>query len=222
MERVKGIEPSYSAWKAAALPLSYTRAASSDRTGPMEKEPPPFMAIMAREVNARLAGGARGGDEDQTSLRSRRRDDAVKPRSRVMGQLEVQVRVNGGRSRTPRMGGKRPMTERQERWKQRAFLSVLEMVVAALSGRRRLRRTSCRWANKCCPTEIAPERQRVTAVTAPTRIWWYGTSKAGRSLRRHIADGAALALRAAEGGLSQWRPSRRSIRWTIWRRRRRS
>jgi hypothetical protein len=27
MERVKGIEPSYSAWKAAALPLSYTRVA---------------------------------------------------------------------------------------------------------------------------------------------------------------------------------------------------
>ena len=27
MERVKGIEPSYSAWKAAALPLSYTRIA---------------------------------------------------------------------------------------------------------------------------------------------------------------------------------------------------
>ena len=26
MERVKGIEPSYSAWKAAALPLSYTRS----------------------------------------------------------------------------------------------------------------------------------------------------------------------------------------------------
>jgi hypothetical protein len=25
LERVKGIEPSYSAWKAAALPLSYTR-----------------------------------------------------------------------------------------------------------------------------------------------------------------------------------------------------
>jgi hypothetical protein len=25
VERVKGIEPSYSAWKAAALPLSYTR-----------------------------------------------------------------------------------------------------------------------------------------------------------------------------------------------------
>ena len=28
LERVKGIEPSYSAWKAAALPLSYTRARS--------------------------------------------------------------------------------------------------------------------------------------------------------------------------------------------------
>ena len=26
MERVKGIEPSYSAWEAAALPLSYTRS----------------------------------------------------------------------------------------------------------------------------------------------------------------------------------------------------
>src|SRR5665213_2731680 len=26
LERAKGIEPSYSAWKAAALPLSYTRA----------------------------------------------------------------------------------------------------------------------------------------------------------------------------------------------------
>jgi hypothetical protein len=25
VERVKGIEPSYSAWEAAALPLSYTR-----------------------------------------------------------------------------------------------------------------------------------------------------------------------------------------------------
>ena len=28
LERVKGIEPSYSAWKAAALPLSYTRVLS--------------------------------------------------------------------------------------------------------------------------------------------------------------------------------------------------
>ena len=30
LERVKGIEPSYSAWKAAALPLSYTRAAERE------------------------------------------------------------------------------------------------------------------------------------------------------------------------------------------------
>ena len=29
VERVKGIEPSYSAWEAAALPLSYTRAAQT-------------------------------------------------------------------------------------------------------------------------------------------------------------------------------------------------
>ena len=29
LERVKGIEPSYSAWKAAALPLSYTRGRGS-------------------------------------------------------------------------------------------------------------------------------------------------------------------------------------------------
>ena len=29
MERVKGIEPSYSAWEAAALPLSYTRSGNS-------------------------------------------------------------------------------------------------------------------------------------------------------------------------------------------------
>jgi hypothetical protein len=32
LERVKGIEPSYSAWKAAALPLSYTRIRSQQRT----------------------------------------------------------------------------------------------------------------------------------------------------------------------------------------------
>ncbi len=31
MERVKGIEPSYSAWEAAALPLSYTRIALKSR-----------------------------------------------------------------------------------------------------------------------------------------------------------------------------------------------
>jgi hypothetical protein len=38
---VKGIEPSYSAWKAAALPLSYTRALRGR-----------FFAIRRGEVNA--------------------------------------------------------------------------------------------------------------------------------------------------------------------------
>ena len=33
MERVAGIEPAYSAWKAAALPLSYTRKVGDRRTG---------------------------------------------------------------------------------------------------------------------------------------------------------------------------------------------
>ena len=36
LERVKGIEPSYSAWKAAALPLSYTRAALRPSAGGRE------------------------------------------------------------------------------------------------------------------------------------------------------------------------------------------
>ena len=31
LERVKGIEPSYSAWEAAALPLSYTREGTGRR-----------------------------------------------------------------------------------------------------------------------------------------------------------------------------------------------
>jgi hypothetical protein len=33
LERVKGIEPSYSAWKAAALPLSYTRTRAAYHAG---------------------------------------------------------------------------------------------------------------------------------------------------------------------------------------------
>jgi hypothetical protein len=56
LERVKGIEPSYSAWKAAALPLSYTRvrpinyhameAASTAMRGPMK--PPWFLQCFAQ------------------------------------------------------------------------------------------------------------------------------------------------------------------------------
>jgi hypothetical protein len=40
LERVKGIEPSYSAWKAAALPLSYTRARRSTITAGKRPQPP--------------------------------------------------------------------------------------------------------------------------------------------------------------------------------------
>src|SRR5260370_37607188 len=38
LERVKGIEPSYSAWKAAALPLSYIRAPAMNYHAPAETE----------------------------------------------------------------------------------------------------------------------------------------------------------------------------------------
>ena len=42
LERVKGIEPSYSAWKAAALPLSYTRVGDelTRRAGGLNPPPP--------------------------------------------------------------------------------------------------------------------------------------------------------------------------------------
>src|SRR4051794_30770615 len=40
LERVKGIEPSYSAWKAAALPLSYTRVVRSPNTACRLPQPP--------------------------------------------------------------------------------------------------------------------------------------------------------------------------------------
>jgi hypothetical protein len=42
LERVKGIEPSYSAWKAAALPLSYTRIASRSPIMPGRLSQPPW------------------------------------------------------------------------------------------------------------------------------------------------------------------------------------
>jgi hypothetical protein len=44
MERVKGIEPSYSAWKAAALPLSYTRVPADHLTRRAGRlNPPPVL-----------------------------------------------------------------------------------------------------------------------------------------------------------------------------------
>jgi hypothetical protein len=47
LERVKGIEPSYSAWKAAALPLSYTRA-GADLTRRAGRLNPPRAAPILR------------------------------------------------------------------------------------------------------------------------------------------------------------------------------
>src|SRR6266542_6053673 len=40
LERVEGIEPSYSAWKAAALPLSYTRDLDRSDQTLLRKSPP--------------------------------------------------------------------------------------------------------------------------------------------------------------------------------------
>ena len=55
LERVKGIEPSYSAWKAAALPLSYTRNRAALRP-PVLAQPPPKSDLLQR----RCAGFRRG------------------------------------------------------------------------------------------------------------------------------------------------------------------
>src|SRR5690606_36511020 len=52
LERVKGIEPSYSAWKAAALPLSYTRSACPFRGGG---------AVLTRVPDRRRPGRGGGG-----------------------------------------------------------------------------------------------------------------------------------------------------------------
>src|ERR1700688_3529523 len=60
LERVKGIEPSYSAWKAAALPLSYTRAGDelsrragglNSRSVPLAHPEAPFRGRRPRQVS---------------------------------------------------------------------------------------------------------------------------------------------------------------------------
>ena len=61
LERVKGIEPSYSAWKAAALPLSYTRAPDdlTRRADGLNPSPRPFngnCSIGPREPDPALTG----------------------------------------------------------------------------------------------------------------------------------------------------------------------
>ena len=59
LERVKGIEPSYSAWKAAALPLSYTRAGVelTRRAGGLN---PPRRAVRTSRGSGPSAGPGRG------------------------------------------------------------------------------------------------------------------------------------------------------------------
>jgi hypothetical protein len=62
LERVKGIEPSYSAWKAAALPLSYTRAflsmisAQTLRVCRKENRYPLFRTMLADHLTRRARG----------------------------------------------------------------------------------------------------------------------------------------------------------------------
>ncbi len=53
LERVMGIEPTYSAWKAAALPLSYTRIATSIRT--MGSQGQAGFRVCFRSCGARIA-----------------------------------------------------------------------------------------------------------------------------------------------------------------------
>src|SRR5262249_3599919 len=60
MERVKGIEPSSSAWKAVALPLSYTRARKALHASP----PSPRLRRLAFAIGrlaSRSAAGAKAG-----------------------------------------------------------------------------------------------------------------------------------------------------------------
>ena len=71
LERVKGIEPSYSAWKAAALPLSYTRA-GLNRVDP---------AVAAGDELTRPASGLNSPREGHLS-----RDLAEEPATRVQGR----------------------------------------------------------------------------------------------------------------------------------------
>ncbi len=64
LERVKGIEPSYSAWKAAALPLSYTRA-GADMQRPARQinrfVARPFQPPIRRNSRAVRPAASRGG-----------------------------------------------------------------------------------------------------------------------------------------------------------------
>src|SRR5215831_732865 len=65
LERVKGIEPSSSAWKAVALPLSYTRAREALHASP----PSPRLRRVAFAISrlaSRSAAGAKAGGGGRT------------------------------------------------------------------------------------------------------------------------------------------------------------
>src|SRR5262249_46830878 len=65
VERVKGIEPSSSAWKAVALPLSYTRAREALHASP----PSPRLRRVAFAIGrlaSRGAAGAKAGGGGRT------------------------------------------------------------------------------------------------------------------------------------------------------------
>jgi hypothetical protein len=57
MERVPGIEPGYSAWKAAALPLSYTRIATVDTATAASMEALPAVGYGHKNTFKREDGG---------------------------------------------------------------------------------------------------------------------------------------------------------------------
>ena len=70
LERVKGIEPSYSAWKAAALPLSYTRIVTdplSRHAGRLNRH-----ARLGAAAWGRVSRVAKGADCKSAGLRLRR------------------------------------------------------------------------------------------------------------------------------------------------------
>ena len=66
LERVKGIEPSYSAWKAAALPLSYTRVQTTPimpgrRSQPLP-QPSPALTVRPEPPILKAPSTTKGGD----------------------------------------------------------------------------------------------------------------------------------------------------------------
>jgi hypothetical protein len=76
VERVAGIEPAYSAWKAAALPLCYTRMPSSLRRG----APPGQYGFVARAGRMKERGGERPRAARSPTLQSHRcRSDRLAP-----------------------------------------------------------------------------------------------------------------------------------------------